>query len=75
MAPLDISALAFAVAPAVNSKGAKTLPALHKDGSSVSWQWEDLLGVVFEPSAYNDVTTLPFESPCASLPQTRYARR
>ena len=54
MAPLDISALAFAVAPAVNSKGAKTLPALNKDGPSVTWQLEDHLEVAFEPSAYND---------------------
>ena len=53
MAPLDISSLAFTAA-VVNSKGAKTLPVLNKDGSSVTWQLVDPLEVAFEPSAYND---------------------
>ena len=53
MTPLDISNIAF-LAIAVNSKGARTLPALQKDGTSVTWQIAEPLEVAFEPSAYND---------------------
>ena len=53
MTPLDINNIAFTSIVA-NSNGAKTLPALFENGSNVTWQFEDLLEIPFEPSAYND---------------------
>ena len=49
----DTSKLAFA--PLVTtSKGAKQLPALYTNGTAVVWSPNELLEVMYEPSAYND---------------------
>ena len=57
-----------------NSKGAKQIPALYKNGEAVVWQPTEFLEVPFEPSACNDVeatrVTLcmtPSEGVCATI--------
>lgn len=37
-----------------SAKGAKSIPLLYKDGSSVQWQPREALQVLWEPSAYQD---------------------
>ena len=51
---LDTSKIIFS-ATVVNTRGAKTIPAINQDGSNVTWKFQNPLEVTFEPSAYNDV--------------------
>ena len=52
MSAINIPDLAFGLL-VTTSKGSKQLPALYKDGSSVSWQ-PDAMEIPFEPSAFQD---------------------
>ena len=54
MSPIiDTTNLAFGQVT-TTAKGAKTLPALYKCGTPITWQILDPMEVPFEPSAYND---------------------
>ena len=53
MAALDTANLSFTQIT-TNAKGAKTLPALCKNGTVITWQFSDPMEVPFDASAYND---------------------